>query len=266
MGTTDLGRGARRVLAAASRGRVVSVYRRAAYLRFPGGLVALVSGGAPAGPVHLRCTLLPPVREGDEVATDGSRLAGRDWALRCDGPVWEGELPDPADLCSRHLPEPAPADTVAGADLLAPLLRAGRLEEVAALLGGRGEGLTPAGDDLVAGVLVVARLRWGPAAQERLLAVAGAVETTEVAGAFLAWAARGQCIAPVHDLLVALAAGDGTAGDRALRRLRAIGASSGRHLAAGLALGLAQIPRVESHTARAATSPGLVQRAYRSTG
>ena len=48
---------------------------------------------------------------------------------------------------------------------------------------------------------------------------------------------------------------DGAA--RALRRLHGTGADSGRHLAAGLALGVAQLPRSATHTARTGTSPGL---------
>jgi hypothetical protein len=125
------------------------------------------------------------------------------------------------------------------------------------VLGGWGPGLTPAGDDLLAGVLLVARVVGGPAAEEDLRAVAAEVRTTEVARAFLVWAARGQSIAPAHEWLAAVAAGDGVGARRALERLHRVGADSGRSLAAGLALGVGQLPRSATQTARADTWPGL---------
>lgn len=261
VGVIDLGEGAREVLARPATGRVVAVYRRAAYLRLGGRLVALVSAGIPSGPLHLRCSTIPALRVGESVAGDGARLAGGAWALRCDGPVWHGALPGREALARRADDALVRAGLHPDAERLAAPLGDGGLEGVEALaaaVGGRGPGLTPSGDDLLAGVLVVARLAWGPAARRRLDAVLAAVRTTEVAGAFLAWAARGQSVAPAHDWLVAVAAGDRPAGEAALHRLHAMGASSGRHLAAGLALGVAQLPRVESQTARAGISPGLL--------
>ena len=87
--TVDLGEGARAVLARPCRGTVVAVYRRAAYLRLAGeigsDIVALVDASLAAGPLHLRCAVLPPLRAGQPVAGDGTRLAGGPWALRVDG-------------------------------------------------------------------------------------------------------------------------------------------------------------------------------------
>lgn len=104
--------------------------------------------------------------------------------------------------------------------------------------------------------------------------VASAVPSTEPAGAFLRWAARGQSVAPAHDWLGAVPAGDpgsGRTGDAptagapapdavlrdAERRLAAVGASSGRCLLAGMRAGLVQLPRVEAQIARAGTGPAL---------
>ena len=267
MPVVDVGEGAQAVLARPSRGRVVAVYRRAAYLRLggegDGEVVALADGSVPAGPLHVRCAPLPPLREGLAVTTNGVRLAGADWALRVDGPPWRGALPDPAAL-DGDLGPGEPAVTV-GPDL-ADLVRAGWIEGLAAAVGGRGPGLTPAGDDLLAGVLVVARLCWGREAEPRLEAVARDVSTTAIARAFLVQAGQGRCIAPVHDWLVAVASGRADEAVRARARLLAVGASSGAHLAAGLAVAVSQLPRRASQIARAGPSPELRQTDGRSPG
>jgi hypothetical protein len=262
--TVDLGDGAHAVLARPCRGTVVAVYRRAAYLRLDGEtgshIVALVDASLAAGPLHVRCAVLPPLRAGERVASDGTRLAGGHWALRVDGPVWRGALPRAESLVRE------PSRPVAVDPEVEDLVRGGRLEELAARVGGRGPGLTPSGDDVLAGVLVVARLLWGPAAGPRLDAVAAGVVTTEIARAFLAWAARGQCIAPVHDWLAAVASGRPEELAAAQRSLVAVGASSGAHLAAGLALAVSQLPRTASQIARAGPEPLLRQSAGRSPG
>jgi len=266
----DVGAGAREVLAAPGRGRVVSVHGKAAYLRVDGRLVALVAPTVPPGPLHVRCPALPSLRAGAAVNTDGRRLAGPDWAVSLEAPTWCGALPAP-DALARGADGPdgvAETDRLAGAvpdasEVLAPV-RAGRLEAVAGTLGGRGPGLTPAGDDLLAGLVLVARAWWGPVSTPRLAGLVDGVDTTEVARAFLAWAARGQCVAPVHDWLGALAGGGPLDGPR--RRLLVLGASSGAALAAGLALGVAQLPRVDSQIARAVSGEGLCQRTRRSAG
>jgi hypothetical protein len=138
-------------------------------------------------------------------------------------------------------------------------VRAGDVEDLARLLGGRGPGLTPAGDDLLAGLLLAARARWGSSAEARLVTAVGQVRTTRPAQAFLHWAARGQSLAPAHDVLMALADGDSgdMAGDMAGRRLAAIGASSGRCLLAGLRIGVAQLPRLDTQSTRAGAEVAL---------
>jgi hypothetical protein len=255
-------------------GVVVSVHRRAAYLRLDGELVALVGPGVAPGPLHVRCAALPELRAGEEVAVDRGRLAGRGWALRLPDEPWRGEWPDPAALAARSgpggltasgptvpdaaVPDPtAPDPTVLDPAVVGPARRfaEGRafvgLEELAAAVGGRGPGLTPSGDDLLAGVVLTARIAGG-VGQPRLLGVVTEVPTTEVARAFLVWAARGQSIAPAHEWLVAVAAGDGAGAGRAREQLHRVGADSGRHLAAGLAAGVAQLPRAERRPGSAA--------------
>ena len=71
-----------------------------------------------------------------------------------------------------------------------------------------------------------------------LVAIASQVRTTAISGAFLLWAARGQALAPVHDLLAAAVAGDVTAAKSAARALGDVGHSSGADFAQGLSWGL----------------------------
>lgn len=226
MTTLDIGAGAREVLARPARGRVVSVHRVAAYLRFPAGLLALTTGRAPRGPLHLRVAVLPAPAPGDRVHTDGAVLAGTGWAVDLAAPTWVGALP-----AAERLGSGSPGDPVR--DLAA----------LAAVVGGRGPGLTPEGDDLLAGALLAVRAARGGAG---LAAVAASVSTTEVAGAFLRWAARGQCIEPAHGWLAATAAGDTARTAHARARLLGVGASSGAALLRGMQLGLTGLPRLHA--------------------
>lgn len=235
----DAGLGAREVLSTSAAGEVVGVYRVAAYLRFRAGLVAVTSGLAPRGPLHLRVAVLPTLEVGDRVRTDGEVLRGVGWSVVLDVPTWTGALPAPSS----------------GADLDLPAL--------AARLGGRGSGLTPAGDDVLAGALLGTRAAGGVAVEPALRAVAASVHTTEVAVAFLHWAARGQCIEPAHGWLTASGSTDR---DRAEQRLRAVGASSGAALLEGLRLVASQLSATEIQSIRTAPGPGLDQRCGRSVG
>src|SRR4029077_17034931 len=103
----------------------------------------------------------------------------------------------------------------------------GGLQEAAGRLGGAGPGLTPAGDDALGGILFAYRALGVDASSDDLVAIASSVPTTGISGAFLLWAARGQALAPVHDLLAAAVAGDVAAATSAARTLGGIGHSSG---------------------------------------
>jgi Protein of unknown function (DUF2877) len=111
------------------------------------------------------------------------------------------------------------------------------LVALARLVGGRGPGLTPAGDDFLAGVLVIdALLHPGESTARR--AAVEAVTTTDVAAAFLRWAALGQCIQALHDVVAAIATGQSAHEAVARAGLRATGASSGQALLLGLDVAL----------------------------
>ena len=240
----DAGLGAREVLSTPGAGEVVGVHRVAAYLRFRSGVMALTSGLAPSGPLHLRVAVLPALRVGDPARTDGEVLRGPGWSVALDVPTWTGALPAVVDGAYHTPPH---------VDLPA----------LAARLGGRGPGLTPAGDDVLAGALLGTRAACGPSAEPALRAVAASVRTTDMAGAFLHWAARGQCIEPAHAWLTASGSSDR---DRAEQRLRAVGASSGAALLEGLRLVAGQLSVTEIQSIRTVPGPGLDQRCGRSVG
>jgi hypothetical protein len=102
-------------------------------------------------------------------------------------------------------------------------------------LAGLGPGLTPSGDDVLAGILLVASLT-GRFSPSQLRAAADTDRTHDISRSFLRWAANGHSIEPVHDLLFAVAAGRPT--HQAEQAVAAIGATSGHDLLLGLRLAL----------------------------
>ncbi len=207
-----------------------------------------------AGPLHVRTALRPDrLATGDPVVVVGGRDL-RIGAAHVDlttAAGWRGALPDPPALAGAAAhglagevlaaaPPPALSEARYG-DRLAVALH--RLEHddlagAAWAVGGLGPGLTPSGDDTLAGILLVRRALEGPAAEPRLVDVALGVRTTSVAREMLRWAARGQAVEPVHDLLAALAARDRRRADASLAALLRLGHTSGADLAYGLSLGL----------------------------
>ena len=235
----ELGLGAAAVVAAGGRGTVAATFAKAAYLRLPAGLVAVTTTEVPSGPLHARGRHpIHRLSAGDQVAVDGSTVHAGPVALDLTGAtVWKGTLPGRAELA-------------AGCDLALDLLGAvptaladpsyeGRVGRAVAhldahdlagavdALAGLGPGLTPAGDDALAGILLVS---------QQPVDVRQA-RTNDIARAFLAWAGRGQSIEPVHRLLVAVAGTDRRQAEAALGDLLRFGHSSGADLAYGLRLG-----------------------------
>lgn len=106
----------------------------------------------------------------------------------------------------------------------------------ALILQGRGIGLTPSGDDVLAGLLLFAR--WSGVPQTELTSIAERVETTDLSRSFLQWAARGQSIEPIHALVIC----SSPAAERSERFNRAaeivcqVGHRSGAALMAGLGI------------------------------
>ncbi|HET6967018.1 MAG TPA: DUF2877 domain-containing protein, partial [Ornithinibacter sp.] len=114
-----------------------------------------------------------------------------------------------------------------------------RLDAVAvAGLLGRGRGLTPSGDDALAGALLVAHAldTAGPLAA----AVRARLDTTTaVSAALLDAAVDGFAARDVVTLVDAALAGDGAGVAAVLPQVLAIGHSSGRDLVTGIAVALA---------------------------
>jgi Protein of unknown function (DUF2877) len=119
---------------------------------------------------------------------------------------------------------------------LAPGLRAlarGRLEDAVGLLAGRGEGLTPAGDDALAGYAAWRHSRGRPVAIGGLAAGRG----SPLGLAYLRCAERGELPAAGAALLAALRSGDRAGAFAATPALRGWGASSGEAMLWGIAAG-----------------------------
>lgn len=241
--------GAAEALAQPGERRVLATFPRALYVATPGGIAAFVAPGVEPGPLHVLLDAAP-TREAARLDLGGV-------------PVWRGALPDPASLAAalplvlQVLDPVAAGNLVPGPRAAAAVLALGKgvrgdngdLREAAARLGGAGPGLTPAGDDALGGILFARRALTGDACGDDLVAVAGSVRTTGISGAFLLWAARGQALAPVHDLLAAAVAGDVAAAASAARALGGIGHSSGADFAQGLSWGLRLAPAGGSQAA-----------------
>lgn len=103
----------------------------------------------------------------------------------------------------------------------------------AAALLGRGPGLTPSGDDVLAGFLVGTRA-FGHRAPgvERTVAATASIATTALSAQLLHCAARGECVEQLADIVRGLVAG--TLSPATVLRLRAVGHTSGTALAHGL--------------------------------
>ena len=196
------------------RGVVAGVGSEAAYVD-AGGFVVVLTVGRPLLPNGAQVGRLPAA--GDEVVVS----AGEVWdpALRLDPP--EVETPEDDELAAAvRSRDPALAATVGGR------------------LIGRGGGLTPEGDDVVAGLAaVVAAGPWPQAEREAWLAALLGTglrrRTTALSATLLELAAAGMGPEPLQAWL---------AGDAAAReRLAGIGHSTGRAIARGAALALANM-------------------------
>jgi Protein of unknown function (DUF2877) len=142
----------------------------------------------------------------------------------------------------RRIDPMLPAEAV---ERLKDNLAAGDAHGAVAALLGRGTGLTPAGDDLLAGALAALRALGSTAAHGLGTAVRtmAPVATTRLSAALLEAADKGAVVPEAAAVLRALA-GVGTGSlDAATRRLVGLGHTSGWHLAAGLLVGVTHAER-----------------------
>jgi hypothetical protein len=251
------GAGACAILSSPGSGTVLAAFSRALYLRLPGGIVALTEESIPRGPIHIPVPVLPSVRLRQNVSLCADQiLRVGQLAVAPTHSGWIGARPAKRFLLSAHETADQVLATVPVPDLLADqyqaarirtILELGRLGPLGRVLGGLGPGLTPAGDDVLAGVLLVADLA-ADADEERsaLRSLARSVPTNDIAAAFLTWAARGQSIEPAHDFLSAAAHRDEVRAYQAVQQLLQCGASSGYALAHGIGLALRWLPSIRS--------------------
>jgi len=223
-------------------------FSQACYIRGPGGVITLVGPEVNEGPIHLLMDdPLPevpahtPARiSPDELEIGPHRVAVAEVAL------WRGSLPELEAVKRAAAMVAEVAAEAAGGSLLPEavatkaraLVERDDLEDAAPVLAGLGPGLTPSGDDVLGGVLFALRASRGPGEEPRLAAVAEGVATNDISRAFLRWAARGQGLAPVHDLVEAAVEGDLDSARAAGRALVAVGESSGADFALGLHWGM----------------------------
>jgi hypothetical protein len=231
-----VGPGARRALRDGGAGAVELAFGPGGYVRLGEDRVLLAPARSPLGPLSI---LVAGLARGDLVPGDRAIVA--DGALVAGGLRVElaGAREPPAPRAGRLRPRwraalaaalevvaPAPAALAPGLDALA----AGDSAGAVARLAGRGDGLTPAGDDVLAGY---AAWRWA-----RHVPVAlPAADCAPLGRAYLRCAERGELPQPAAAVLAAILAGEPPAAARRARRLADWGASSGAALLWGLAAG-----------------------------
>ena len=239
-------------------GRVEGVFGKGFYVSGPAeALFAVVGPRCWPGPLHLVVEELAelPSRH-DRVNVAGGVLATDRLQVRLDGCApWAPRLPRQLcagalawqDLAAWTAPELAAVWEAVTLELAAVWeavtldLRGDDLAAATRRLQGRGRGLTPTGDDVLAGILLVAAT--DPGRRRALAGLSRGARTTRLSRAFLKWAARGQSIQPAHALLDAAASGDRIGMHRAAASLAGVGATSGRALASGIALAATELPR-----------------------
>lgn len=220
-------------------GKVIGVFSAGFYALFGESLIAVANLAIPRGPVHLTVAgRVPRPVEGSALSLTPRQLSTEAGWISLDSaahwqpaPLAPGQL-DAACTTLARIISPVPTDLVRIWPSVEESMLSGRIETAIELLEGRGEGLTPTGDDVLAGLILLDALR-GRDHQARVLTI----RTNRVSKTFLHWAARGQSIEPVHDLLQHAAMGSGPHMERATSTITAMGATSGRALLAGIALG-----------------------------
>jgi hypothetical protein len=148
-------------------------------------------------------------------------------------------------------PRPDPLLPAGVAARLGHDIAAGRPDRSVDALLGRGGGLTPAGDDLLAGALAALRALGSPAAAGlgRAVRALAPGRTPRLSAALLSAADTGAMIPEAAAVLRGLASpGQHRRLDVAVMGLVAVGHTSGWHLAAGLAAGAAHVAR-DGHAA-----------------
>jgi hypothetical protein len=253
----------RRALRDGATGSVELAFGPGGYVRLGEDRVLLAPARSPLGPLSIlvaglvRGDLVP----GDRATADGGALVAGALRIELAG-AREPPAPRPTRLAPRwraalaaavEVVAPAPAALAPGLEALA----AGDSASAVARLAGRGDGLTPAGDDALAGY---AAWRWARGVPVALPAAGCA----PLGRAYLRCAERGELPQPAAAVLAAIAAGDRAVAARRARGLADWGASSGAALLWGMAAGAAATERPPPASTCSSPNPSRRARGPRS--
>lgn len=266
--------GARRALVGGRVGAVEVVLSQGAYIRLERDWLLLAESGAPFGPLSLAVHGLDALEltPGSPVCVQHSRMVLGEHAvllerMRERGMVRLATSPPAATDAMATAAAAGLALMPAPPEFLASGISAlvvGSLRDAVNELAGLGEGLTPAGDDVLAGYAAARTTLGATGAPEdtvldasALLSPLAAERASALGLAYLRCAERGELPDPGARLLAAIRRGSVKAAQAAIPALRAWGASSGTALAWGMAaavrgLGAARPPCLASKTNGAA--------------
>jgi len=232
-----VGPGAGRALRPGRRGQVEIAHARGAYLRLGRyDYVHLCRPWGPRGPLSVVLSQLPALAPRWWVRVEARALqvgplalplSGAERAAAAPAAAWasDGAVARAMAAARRELPAPPPP-VVAGLALLA----AGDVPAAVAALAGRGDGLTPAGDDVLVGFAGWRAIAGTPIA----LGDETRGRCSPIGLAYLRCAERGELPDAADALLRAIAAGDAAVAARRARVLARWGASSGPALYWGM--------------------------------
>ncbi|MEX3010615.1 DUF2877 domain-containing protein [Hoeflea sp. TYP-13] len=235
-------------------GCVVGTFSSGFYVRAAGMLFAVGGPKIPAGPLHLVLRKQPPIPPEQSIVHFAlDRLWTKTCIIDLSGATrHRPSLPTPErldtivpTLAQLNSPDMVPRDVSHVWPEVDEALKRSDLNAARQLLEGLGGGLTPTGDDVLAGILMLTHM--SDPASHVPGDMASRAATTELSRCFLDWAAVGQSIQPIYDLLDAachMASTRKRASARAARRrfdhavdvVASIGRSSGKGLLAGLGL------------------------------
>lgn len=258
--------------------RLHSRFPRAVNFLNGSGLVSVVDLSVGAGPLNIVLDTIPEYESGTmKIENDCALFNGLSLTLNQEqrydslitlpGKTDTGLLQANLDLFKNHLLATAPPESLSY--LLAPippknvlrifenvlrirliegaeLLRQGRLSAGVEQIKGLGHGLTPQGDDFIAGLLFALHLRdraFGEPVERKIRSIGEAARSENpFSRAMLYCAARGRAFARLKTLIESLLAFVPSDIEENTRGLLSVGATSGADLGAGLVFGLEQMP------------------------
>lgn len=232
------GAGAWRALVEGARGEVCLVFGGGAYVTLGSEWLLLSTPGASFGPLSVAVDGLEwlELRPGAPALVEscrlmlGSQVVSLERVRRRGAPAMV-VAPDPsvvaaaAAVARTALPDP-PAVLAPGLSALATA----RLDDAVRLLAGRGDGLTPAGDDVLAGYAAARVVLAAPVA----LVQPAMGRSSPLGLAYLRCAERGELPDAAARLLAAICRGAAAEARAALGPLREWGSSSGTAMAWGI--------------------------------